>query len=613
LKFSFSLRKDCRTENIFDEKAQAKSLGRIRSSVTKRLIIANISKRRTVDFLAYLCLSNPKRTVIAVSFLFIAALAEGLSVTALLPLVSRIVEGSNESTALSRIIDRIFSVISIEPNLVNLLTLIFIGISIKSLLRWRALYTVQCIVADIQTELRLELLQSLFKAKWSFFSRSHGGSFPNAMSAEAATAGLAFSNASIVLAMSFQILIYAVVMALVSWQAIVFAVISGLIVLKLLSKLIGLISTSATESAVAVRSLNTSLVDTIQVMKSVRSMACERPFEKHIAGHALTVGEKLKRIEKARLGLKEAHEPILTFVIGLGLILGFNFDFSFQELFVLGFLFWRLIMQLARAQNYYALLKSQEPYFWQFQESVARASREVEVSTGSKPPSSGAHKISFKNVSFSYNSTPILQELSFQAHPGELTVLAGSSGQGKTTILDLLIGFYSPSAGEVMAGEDSLADLHLSDWRKSIGYVPQDPILLHDTIYNNVAMGEDIGRATAEWALKLAGAWSFVSILEDGMDTSVGERGTRFSGGQRRRLCLARALVRKPKLLILDEVTAGLDPETEEEIVGTLTQLKKDTTLLAVTHQPALINKADVVYQLESGRAIRLKGGERAQ
>jgi ATP-binding cassette, subfamily C, bacterial len=186
--------------------------------------------------------------------------------------------------------------------------------------------------------------------------------------------------------------------------------------------------------------------------------------------------------------------------------------------------------------------------------------------------------------------------------------LSGSSGAGKTTILDLIIGLYLPTSGRVLAGQDSLSDLQLNQWRELIGYVPQDPILLHDSIRVNVTMGDQaIDPMTIEWALALAGASDFISKLDHGIDTSVGERGSHLSGGQRRRVCLARALVRKPKLLLIDEVTPGLDPKTEAKIVATLVELKSQMTVLAVTHQPALIECADVVYSLESGQATQLQ------
>ena len=126
--------------------------------------------------------------------------------------------------------------------------------------------------------------------------------------------------------------------------------------------------------------------------------------------------------------------------------------------------------------------------------------------------------------------------------------------------------------------------------------------LFHDTIYKNISLGDDtLSRADVEAALRSAGAWNFVSGLQSGLDTVIGERGSKLSGGQRQRLALARALVRRPKLLILDEATTALDPETEKAICQTLEQIKGDMTILAISHQPAIMEIADKVYDLRSG------------
>ncbi len=132
-----------------------------------------------------------------------------------------------------------------------------------------------------------------------------------------------------------------------------------------------------------------------------------------------------------------------------------------------------------------------------------------------------------------------------------------------------------------------------------IGYVPQDTVLFHDTVLSNVAMGNrDVTASDVETALKAAGAWDFVCELPQGIHTTVGERGAMLSGGQRQRIAIARGLVRKPKLLILDEVTSALDPETEKAICATLQQLKGSMTILAISHQQALVLIADHVYML---------------
>ena len=146
-----------------------------------------------------------------------------------------------------------------------------------------------------------------------------------------------------------------------------------------------------------------------------------------------------------------------------------------------------------------------------------------------------------------------------------------------------------------------------------IGYVPQETFLFHDTVMANVTLGEPgIARADVETALRRAEAWAFVAALPDGMDTVVGERGARLSGGQRQRVAIARALVRDPALLILDEATTALDPETEAGIVATVRRLTGRLTVLSISHQPAMQDAASVVYQLDEGAAVRLENGEPA-
>jgi ATP-binding cassette subfamily C protein len=150
-----------------------------------------------------------------------------------------------------------------------------------------------------------------------------------------------------------------------------------------------------------------------------------------------------------------------------------------------------------------------------------------------------------------------------------------------------------------------LAKVDLKKWRKMIGYVPQETLLLHDTVFFNVSLGDpQLSEQDVEYALRAAGAWEFVLKMPRKMYSSVGERGGMLSGGQRQRVAIARALVHKPKLLILDEPTSALDPESEAAICETLSQLRGEITILAISHQPTIMNVADRAYQLHDGKAF---------
>jgi ATP-binding cassette subfamily C protein len=178
----------------------------------------------------------------------------------------------------------------------------------------------------------------------------------------------------------------------------------------------------------------------------------------------------------------------------------------------------------------------------------------------------------------------------------------GGSGEGKTTLVDLLVGLLKPASGEVLIDDTPLKGHRRTTWRRSIGYVPQEVLLFHDTIQRNVTLGaEAVTREDVEWALEAAGALEFVRALPEGLDQVVGERGTELSGGQRQRISIARAIVTRPDLLILDEATTALDPETERSVCDALRRLAETITIVAISHQPAIKAVADQILEVSGG------------
>ena len=194
--------------------------------------------------------------------------------------------------------------------------------------------------------------------------------------------------------------------------------------------------------------------------------------------------------------------------------------------------------------------------------------------------------------------------MSIEIPVNSFTSITGPSGAGKSTLLDLLCGLAEPQSGEILIDGISLHEIDLRHWRRMIGYVSQDTILLHDTILSNILIGApDLTQADAEQALQQAGAWDFVCSLPAGLLTVVGERGGLLSGGQRQRIAIARALAHRPLFLLLDEPTSALDPDSEKVICETLQRLAQSHTIIAVSHQPAVINAADRIFTLSKGKA----------
>jgi ATP-binding cassette subfamily C protein len=212
------------------------------------------------------------------------------------------------------------------------------------------------------------------------------------------------------------------------------------------------------------------------------------------------------------------------------------------------------------------------------------------------------------SVSFSYADRAVLDNVSIELPAGSFSALLGPSGSGKTTFADLVTGLLRPQKGDICIDGAPLSQIDIGSWRGMIGYVPQENLLMHDTVFKNITLGEEtISEPEVETALRGAGAWDFVQQMPKGMHSIVGERGSMISGGQRQRIAIARALVKRPKLLILDEATTALDPKTEKEICTTLQQLKGRITILAISHQPTVVECADWAYHLKEGRLTRVK------
>jgi ATP-binding cassette subfamily C protein len=275
-----------------------------------------------------------------------------------------------------------------------------------------------------------------------------------------------------------------------------------------------------------------------------------------------------------------------------------------SSMLVMGFLFYRLAGRLGEAQINYQSVVIGESAFWSLQESVEAAQRLEEARGGTLSPPPTARGIELCDVSFSYGDRNVLHGVSLSIPAGRMVALSGPSGAGKTTIADLIVGLYQPLSGEVLIDGIPLQEIDTVAWRQMIGYVPQEMFLFHDTLLENITLGDPtITRADVDDALEAAGATEFVVHLPHGLDTVMGERGARLSGGQRQRLAIARALARKPRLLVLDEVTTALDPRTEAAICATLRELRGRVTILSISHQPAMMAAADVVYRLDAGRA----------
>lgn len=234
-------------------------------------------------------------------------------------------------------------------------------------------------------------------------------------------------------------------------------------------------------------------------------------------------------------------------------------------------------------------------------------SSEIEKNTH-KPPMVLTHgEVQFKSINFTYPqaAVPALDSINFVAHPHTMIALVGASGSGKSTLINLLVGMLTPQQGEITIDGQILHDYDLRTYRRSISVVPQETILFDGSIAANVGYGlRNVSEHEIQKALVAANAWEFVSQLPDGMQTLVGERGARLSGGQKQRLSIARALIRNPKILILDEATSSLDSNSEKLIQAAMEDAARSRTTFVIAHRLSTIIKADEILVLERGKIV---------
>ena len=457
-------------------------------------------------------------------------------------------------------------------------------------------------VAHVATDLRLSLLRALLAARWEYYVRQPVGSFANAFATEASRASEAIPPRGNDIAFSIQAILYIGLALAVSWQATLAAALFGLLIVFGLHRLVRMARRAGARQTALLKSILGQLTDVLYAVKPLKAMARETQIGPLLEHGTQRLHRALQREVLSKEALRALQDPLLIACLGRWavhrvdalVVVPRRGDYAHHP-------FWPDLSSLNKAQRQYQRMASRDSAYWSLQDTLQQSDVAREINTGTRQPYL-TQAITLQDVSFAYAEKSILDRASCTLPAGEVTLLLGPSGTGKTSTVDLIAGLLRPHSGAVLIDGVPLDTIDLKAWRNTIGYVPQEMLLLHESVFTNVTLGDTaLTEADVEVALRAAEAWEFVQSLPDGILTGVGERGARLSGGQRQRIAIARALVHSPQLLILDEATTALDPDSEAAICQTVRRLRGTMTILAISHQPALLDIADHVYRLENG------------
>ena len=535
--------------------------------------------------------------------LLLAGLAEAGSVGTLLPAASSVLgSGANGNSGAGHAIKSFIESLGIPASLENLLIIVVSLMVLKSLLAFAALSYSGITSARVAINLRRKLIKAIFDARWSFYAEQSSGRFANAISNDATRASEAYQYAAIAVAGIVQLLAYASVAVVIDWRIALWGGVASAILYFAMSALIRTSKRSGYKQTDRVSNLTVDMVDMLNNIKALKSMDRYGLMVLSLSGLLKRIKRSLVAIQLAKQGVTQGSDALIALMTGAGVYAAHTYlHTTLPEMIVTGIVFFQIVSSLTKLQKQMQTAVVIESSYVRTMELINQAEEQKESHTGTATPHLGAG-CRFEGVTFAHGMAPVVSNATFDIPANRITVLQGPSGSGKTTLIDLLIGLNTAQKGRILIGGQPIETIDIKAWRQSIGYVPQELMLFHDTIHENISLSNpDISAEAILAALDQAGAREFIDALPDGIETDVGEMGGRLSGGQRQRIALARALVTNPKILILDEVTSALDPETEAEIVSNIASLRGRYTIIAITHRPAWTKIADRLYTISKG------------
>lgn len=482
----------------------------------------------------------------------------------------------------------------------QLLCLISVLFLLKSFVLTGVSYARSLIFSNYEKQFVDAFLESTIQTRWRYFVTKPVGEIMNTVQKECPAAALIYSHITTLFSSGMQLAILTISSLYISWQASVLGVVGGVLVIGIFNFLPKILKSRGKIYQQSNKVTSGLLHDFFANIKPLKSMNKDFDLFRQIEPRLDSEVVIRRNLSFMKGAIGVMMEPII--VIFICLILFFALEtlkMSFAESFVLIVIFYKLMSGWKVFSQSIMSIAEYEGYFWAVKEEIEKTKREKEVMTGELEYVFSDH-ITFRAVDFEYiEGQKILNQLSFDIPHNQLTAIVGASGSGKTTIVDLLCKMHEPTGGRIMIDGVDLHDIKTQFWRSQIGYVPQEFFMLNNTLRHNVTLGDD--RFSDEEilsAMRKAGLSMLLTELDEGLNTMVGEKGVRFSGGQRQRISIARALLRRPKLLILDEATTALDPETEKAICQELRGLTQDTTVIAISHQSAILSVADNVINL---------------
>lgn len=554
------------------------------------------------------------RIFILIAFSIFIGILDGFGLTMFLPLLQMVSDSSgvdpNSMGKLSFLID-FFSNVGIPLTLMSILCLMLLFFFGKGIMQYfSGVYNVNVREWFIK-KLRIQNIKGLNNLAYKYFVMSDVGRIQNTLTGEVDRVAASYFNYFKAFEYGILVVVYMGFAFTMNAEFAVLVTVGGILTNFLYTKLYkntkGISRTLTGENNI----FQSLIIQNVANYKYLKATGSLKKYGEKLEDSVLKIQESNKKIGKLDALLTSGREPILISVVVLVIFIQTSFLGSELGPILISLLFFyralNYLMQMQARWNKFLAVSGSLENMKAFGKEL-RANKEIK---GKADFVQSIETLELSNISFNYNQTPILKDISLKVHKKETIAFVGESGSGKTTLVNIVAGLLPIDHGEFSLNNSNSQDINIDDLQNKIGYITQDPVIFNDTLYNNVSFWSDQNEYNIQkfWhAVNQAAIFDFINELPEKENTILGNNGVNLSGGQRQRISIARELFKDVEILILDEATSALDSETEKAIQQNIDDLKGNYTILIVAHRISTIKNADRIVVMKNGIISNIGG-----